>query len=322
MVASGSYFAGANQTISTTVSTSGSSFIVPAIANMDASANAVVQTTSVQLETVTIGGIFNTYTYACSANETRTLVRAFDCSANGAEEATNNLNDLTVSFNPSQDVLDLLTKAILTAQNSDSETAEVDLAQNNLKAELLNVLKSSFFNATGSSDVNTIKNSVSLTECYLTLDASGGAKDMGDLLTDDGAYAGKTDAAGYCADIYTQIPLRQLDLYMDQVTDDNNTTSLPLVNGDSLTFVFDVYASAPAIVSSQTNTASVTAGAAAQTAAGLAGAPGTSASNPGVGGDYAPNMLNINYTPDSVRVAFTLVVTDGAGAAGSVLSNI
>jgi len=299
-----------------TISNNAHRFLCTALGVIDASANASAEATAIQqLDAQLITGIWETYTYNMSASESNALLNAFTVTDISAVDADGEYIALFVTFDGSGNEWAVLKAALEHAViNSTTVTAQADLAAN-LKQELLTQLLQ-WFTALGSPDVNTVKQSATLTSCSLVLDTSGGVDNMFSKMK------------GLVPEqIYRQIPLATLDGY-NGGDDEPTVISLPLNSLDILTFVFDVNCanmtmtmggSATATISQLGNDSLLLA---TNTVNGANVAVTRTTTTQSTTAGYAPSYSKMSWTPDSVRIAFDLVVDGAVTATPAVRTNI
>ena len=298
---------GAYQGTTTTISNTLTRFLCTAIGVLDASANASAEAVALQqLDAQLITGIWDTYTYNMTVAESNDLLNAFTVTDISATDADGNeANTVFVDFDGSGNEWFVLEAALVNALNGSSVKAQADLAAN-LKHELLTQLLQ-WFTAIGSNDVNTVKKSATLTSCSLVLDTSGGVDSM----------FSKLKRTIVPEQIYRQIPLATLDGYINNDgagggDDEPSVQSLPLNSKDVLTFVFDVNcANMTMTLGGPISASPLAPGNLTLATTDVNGAQAAVTSKAGL---YNPSYSRMSWTPDSVRIAFDLVV-DGANQA-------
>lgn len=194
-----------------TAATTSTKFVVPIIADMDASGAATLGV--IQQETVAITGIHYEYDVSLNEVDSAKLLNAFKVHGRGPTAADAD-GGFYVELLNSTDL-----KALLAAGIDGSNAA----------ADLRAFAKASIESAINSDNlINTVEDAT-INVTSFTVDASGAAVDM------DSKLKAEQDATNT---IYTQIPSSTLNLYMD--ADEGATTdALPMKPRDTLTFVFD-----------------------------------------------------------------------------------
>lgn len=195
-------------------STTGTRFIAPYVASMDASGAADYQ--YIQQETVSISGIDYEFDVTLDASGAAKLLNSFTVSGKGTDASFN------VVLSNSADFQAVLASVI---NGADEASKAGKTATTQLEADLL----AGLLQAINVDDlINTVQD-VGFTNVDVTIASAAGAADMASNLTNE-----------RCRLIYTQIPWGSRDgKYMD-ASENQTTSALPLLGGDVLTFVFDV----------------------------------------------------------------------------------
>jgi len=247
-------------------STGANHYVVPVVAAMDASGEA--NFAYVQQETVSITGIQYTFSKQLDSTNSKKLLNAFTVSGKG--------ENLVVTLSAGADLEAVLASVINGA----------DVATNgatNATSQLVADLHAGLTAAIGTDSlINTVEN-LDVTDVEVTIDASGGAAAMATGLTD-----------AKCDLIYTQIPKAALNLYMD-ASENQVTSALPLQQGDTITFVFDVNLSNVVPAKTQVNT----------------GETGAANGGGNVEGAYTSTL---HYNLASKRIAFNIQMSGSSGA--------
>jgi hypothetical protein len=267
---------------STSATTAAKRFIAPFVAAMDASGAAAFD--YVQQETVSIAGIQYEFDRTLLEPGSANLLNCFTVSGNGPSGEG---FQVTVS---DAAALHAIIKSVIHG-NGESADALSSLRSANNKTptqQFIADLHAGLTAAIGDDDlINTVEN-LDVTDVDVTIDASGGASNMIDGLTD-----------ARCNLIYTQIPKETLNVYMD-ASENQVTSALPLQKGDVLTFVFDVNLSDVVPVKSYLNT----------------GADATALSDPLSGtAVFEKYTSSLHYDLPSTRIAINVRMTaDESGA--------
>jgi hypothetical protein len=258
------------------------------IGAMDASGEAALTT----LQQVTVSVAYDDlYEQTLSVADSTKLANAFSISGSGAS--------FSVELTSSQDFQDVLAanmeSAICTAQNSNVDPQGTDADNSsighNLKDAIYNGMLNNFKRIFTDSIPNLLESDWSLSN---TVGYAAGAADM----------AGKLDIPE-CEVLAQQLPESNYVLYQDG-SENTLTSALPLKDGDSIIFVFNVSESSVARIPTKTPGASGDGNAAAVT-----GTP----SNP-----YGSSAV-VSYASNSRVVAFKFTVA-GSGAPGGQLDSL
>lgn len=258
---------------SASASTQSERFIAPYVATMDASGGA--DYVYVQQETVTIAGIDYEFDVILAEASAKQLLEAFTVTGYGVDA------NLNVTLSSAADF-----KAVLMSVINGAEVASKGgkTATTQLELDLHNGLLAAI---QGDQLINAVQN-VDFTNVDVTIDASSGADDMANNLSDE-----------RCKLIYTQIPWgSRVGKYQD-ASENQTTSALPLLGGDVLTFVFDVDLSEVTPNKSQEDITAV-----------------TDVSSAAVSGNYTSTL---HFNLDSKRIAFNLAMP---GAAGEELTGL
>lgn len=295
----------------------GSRLVCPVISSMNMTESATAETSTLEEKKVTITGIDQLFQYAtASASEAAALLNAFDVSGYG------DLLTVSMDVNGAAAFKALLKKAIDdgTSANVDASghavgtDKAIDFLNDGLKDDLQTLIGNYFnaMNVAGAAAlVNTVKYKITgFSQQTVVLDASGGAAQM---------WSDLSDNSDDLLNIYLQIPQATLNMYKDG-SDNPTTAALPLQNGDSLTFVFDVLPSAVVFTQGANNSTRVRGpmyGVVNRADDLSFNDISVNLTTPGDAGDYdiaSGSNMSLNWTPNSRRLAFEVAVANLAAA--------
>ena len=206
-------------------STSATQFLVPLYSRIDAQGEAKV--TLVQQETVNMPYDVSFNWAAPSESDCAGLLNGFQLAQDG--------DNLTAKMRSLPAVAETNFRASLQKciEVAVDEVAGRELPAHNLKDYLYDRTKSSFASIYGDDVANILETDWSL---RVTVDSAGGAHNMwNDLVADSTAK----NSAGACLLLAEQIPNSTYMVYTD-ASENMLTDALPLHNGDTLVFMFNV----------------------------------------------------------------------------------
>jgi len=245
-----------------------------------------------QEESVSIAGVDYEFTASLSDASAVDFLKCFGVTGNGPNDG------FAVSFSNKPTLHGFIQGAImdatraLTGANADNTDENTDLV--NCSATLRNDLWNELQAKLGLDGLLNTVEDLNVSNVQVTLDASGGAWNMVNGLD------GSQDDLNL---LYTQIPQTTLNLYITDVSSNENATGnyLLMKKGDRITFVFNVSWSSTVSVS-------VTQDDITQ------GAPGADVTTGNVASSYLPNGAFSAYAPTNKRCAFTITLGAGGGA--------
>ena len=290
-----------------------SRLVCPVISSMNMTESATAETSTLEEKSVTIAGIDQLFQYTtATAAEAAALLNAFDVSGYG------DLLTVSMDVNGAEAFRSLLKKAIDDGLNANMDASghaagvdkAVDFLNDGLKNDLQTLI-GNYFNAMSAAGAATLVNTVKFkitgfSEQTVVLDSSGGAAQM---------WSDLSNNSDDLLNIYLQIPQAQLNSYKD-ASDNPTTAALPLSDGDSLTFVFDVLPSA--VVFTQGDNNSTRSRGPMHGVVNLVDDVAhtdisVNLTNPGNPGDFdiaAGSNMSLNWTPNSRRLAFEVAVAN------------
>lgn len=261
------------------------------IADMDASGSAGLIT----LEQVSVSVAYDDlYEHTLSSADSTKLANSFKVDGNGASFAA--ILDASGDF---KDVLtrNMASAVLATAGNSiDNSYNEVGV---DLSGNLYNELLTKFKHVFADTLPNILQSDWALSN---SVNYAGGAANMAGLIVPVEAEI-----------LAQQLPESNYELYMDG-SENSTTIALPLKDGDSIIFVFDVKLGA--VIRTAKKTAGTNASAPTESAA--AGSPGSDGSGP-----YGSAINSVTYDYNSRKVAFKFTVAkDASNTTDAKLHNL
>jgi hypothetical protein len=258
------------------------------VGQLDASGEAALVT----LQEVTVSVAYDDlYLQELSAADSTKLANAFAVSGNGAT--------FTASISSAADFEDVLARnmatAICTEYNSKKDISGSDASVGlglNLKQTIYNGMLNQFKRVFTDSLPNLLESDWALSN---TVGYAPAAADMQTKLT-----------AQECEIIAQQLPESNYVLYMDASSEDAVTSALPLKDGDSIIFVFQVSESAVARVNTKTPGANPDTGASAAANASNGNSP------------YGAAQQAVTYISNTRTVAFQFKVKSDAHNGGKL----
>jgi len=269
------------------VESAAATIVARPVAHIDASGEAALVT----LQEVNVSVAYDDlYEQALSAADSTKLANAFAVSGNGAS--------FTVSISSASDFEDVLARnmalAICTEYNSNKDISGSDAGVGvglNLKDTIYNGMLNQFKQVFTDSLPNLLESDWALSN---SVGYAAGAADMESKLN-----------AQECEILAQQLPESNYVLYMD-ASENTTTTALPLKDGDSIIFVFDVAESAVARVNTKTPGANPDTGATAAANASNGKSP------------YGAAQQAVTYISNTRTVAFKFAVKSAAHNGGKL----